>query len=143
MIRVRALLVPLGLTFAVACGDDGTGPDPMQAVAGTYHATQIDVTFTGSDPLDAIALGASIDVVLSPEGTTTGTAVIPAILTDDGLHDEVIDMAGTFTVAGNTLTFHPTVDSFFGEPAWVIGNGTLTAVDSQPEGTFEVTLTRS
>jgi hypothetical protein len=84
-----------------------------------------------------------VDLVLTPLGTTSGTLVIPAVLTEDGVDDDVIDLAGTYTIAGNTLTFHGQGDSFIPESTWTIGNGTLTTTDTQPEGTFEVTLTRS
>jgi hypothetical protein len=142
MNRLRALL-PLALTLAVSCGGDNTGPNPIERVAGTYHATRIDLTFAGSDDVvDAIALGASIDVVLSLQSTTTGALVIPAVLAEDG-DEDVIDLEGTFTATDSTLHFQPVNDSFFGEPTWTIGNGTLTAFDSQAQGTLAVTLTRS
>jgi hypothetical protein len=143
MNRLRSyLLVPM-LVFLGACGDGTTDPITNEEVAGTYHATTAVGTPTGGQPFDALALGVVVDLVLTPLGTTSGTLVIPAVLTEDGVDDDVIDLAGTYTIAGNTLTFHGQGDSFIPESTWTIGNGTLTTTDTQPEGTFEVTLTRS
>jgi hypothetical protein len=112
-------------------------------VAGTYHATSIVFTPTGSAPVDVLALGGSLDVVLTPQGTTTGTLVIPAPLTEDGIDDDVIDLAGTYTRTGNTLTFQQQGDSFIPAVEWTIGEGTLSGVYTQPGATIQVTLTRS
>ena len=143
MNRLRSALLVLSLSSLAACGDDSTGPT-AETVAGTYHATQIDLTFAGStEVLDAMGLGATAVIVLTPQGTTTGTLVVPALLTEDGIDDDVIDLTGTFTVTGNTLTFQGQGDSFIRDVVWTIGNGTLATTDTQPEGTLEVTLTRS
>jgi hypothetical protein len=143
MHRLRALLLlPLALSFAVACGDS-TGPSAA-SVAGTYHATRLDLTSpSGTLLVDAIALGASVDLVLTPQGTTTGTLVIPAVLTEDGQNEEILDLAGTFTVTGNTVSFQGQGDNIIPAMTWTIGNGTLTASSTNTQGTTNVTLTRS
>jgi hypothetical protein len=141
MNRLRSyLLVPM-LVFLGACGDD-TGPT-NETVAGTYHATTAVITPTGSQPFDALALGTSVDLVLTPQGTTSGTLVIPAVLTEDGVDDDVIDLTGTYTITGSTLTFEGQGDSFIPRVVWTIGDGILTAIDTQPDERTEVTLTRS
>jgi hypothetical protein len=137
-----ASLVVFSLVSFAACGDDSTGPTPA-SVAGTYDATRIDVTFAGSSqPTDALALGFSAVIVLTAQGTTSGTLVVPAEFTEDGIDDDVIDLTGTFTVSGNTLTFSQGDDILRELPPWTIGNGTLTSVRTDAEGTIEVTLTR-
>jgi hypothetical protein len=144
MSPLRASLLVFSLATLAACGDDdSTGPTPA-SVAGTYHATQIDLTFAGSSVvLDGIELGTAVEIVLTPQGTTTGTLIVPAVLTEDGIDEDVIDLTGTYTISGNTLTFHGQGDSFIPEVPWTIGNGTLTAVRTDDEGTLQVTLTRS
>ena len=143
MKRLRSSLLMLTLAGLTACGDDSSGPNPFEAVAGTYHATRMDVTFVGDTPTDALAFGGSIDIVLTPQGTTTGTLVVPAFLTEDGIDEDVMDLAGTYTITGNTLTFQGQGDNLIRGLEWTIGNGTLSTILIEPEGTFEVVLTRS
>jgi hypothetical protein len=146
MHRLRALLLPFALTFTTFCGggdDSSTGPT-LATVAGTYQATQIDLTFALSgDVVDALELGASAEIVLTPQGTTSGTLVLPAVLTEDGIDDDVFDLTGTFTVSGNTVTFQGQGDNIIPTVPWTIGDGTLTASSTQSVGTVDVTLTRS
>jgi hypothetical protein len=145
MSPLRSSILMFSLVTLVACGDDDTTGPTAVSVAGTYNATQADITYTGTtQPVDALALGASVVIVLTPQGTTSGTLVVPAVLTEEGIEDEVSDLTGTFTVSGNTVTFQGPGDNLFhdGLP-WTIGNGTLTIVNSDAEGTIEVTLTRS
>jgi hypothetical protein len=140
MNRLQSSLLLLALSSLAACGDSTS---PNEAVAGTYNATTIIFTPAGGAPVDVLALGGSLHVDLTSEGTTTGTLVIPAAFTEDGVDDDVIDLAGTYTRTGNTITFQGQGDSFFPEVVWTIGNGTLSVNTTQPGGTIEVTLTRS
>jgi hypothetical protein len=144
MSRLRASLLAFSLAALAACGDDdSTGPTPA-SVAGTYHPTQIDLTFAGSTVVvDALELGTALEIVLTPQGTTTGTLIVPAVLTEDGIDEDVIDLTGTYAISGNTLTFQGQGDSFIRDVQWTIGNGTLTASRTDAKGTIEVTLTRS
>jgi hypothetical protein len=144
MSPLRASLLVFSLATLAACGnDDSTGPTPA-SVAGTYHATRIELTFAGgTESLDALGLGTSVEIVLTPQGTTTGTLIVPPVLTENGIDQDVIELTGTYTISGNTLTFHGQGDSFIPEVPWTIGNGTLTAVRTDDEGTLQVTLTRS
>ncbi|HWN17875.1 MAG TPA: hypothetical protein VNO19_03060 [Gemmatimonadales bacterium] len=142
MSSLRASLLILGLSALIACGDDSTGPT-VASVAGTYHATQVDLIQPDNSVIDGLALGVTLEIVLTPQGTTSGTLVIPAVLTEDGIEDDVLDLTGTFTVSGNTVTFQGQGDNLIPELPWTIGNGTLTASDADAEGTIQVTLTRS
>jgi hypothetical protein len=143
MHRLRALLLlPLAVGFAVSCGDN-TGANPVEVVAGTYHATAIDVAPTSSfDLVDAIELGASVDLVLTLQRTTSGTLVIPAVLTEDGVDDDVFDLTGTFTASGNTVHFQGQGDNIFPAVPWTFRDGLLTASFTNALGTTTVTLTR-
>jgi hypothetical protein len=142
MSSLRASLLVLGLSALTACGDDSTGPTAA-SVAGTYHATQADLIQPDNSVIDGLALGVALEIVLTPQGTTSGTLVIPAVLTEDGIDDDVLDLTGTFTVSGNTVTFQGQGDNLIPEVPWTIGNGTLTASSTDAEGTTQVTLTRS
>jgi hypothetical protein len=145
MSPLRASLLVFSLATLAGCGgdDDSTGPTP-ESVAGTYHATRIELTFAGSSvALDALELGTSVEIVLTPQGTTTGTLIVPPVLSENGIDQESIDLTGTYTISGNTLTFHGQGDSFISDVPWTIGNGTLTARRTDAGETIEVTLTRS
>jgi hypothetical protein len=93
--------------------------------------------------VDVLALGGSLDLVLTSQGTTTGTLVVPAVFTEDGVDDDIISLEGSYTRTGNTLRFEQEGDSFVRDVAWTVGPGTLTTTYTDPEGTIEVTLTRS
>jgi len=140
--RLRSALLLAAVSGVAACGDDNTGPTTA-SVAGTYHTTRAEVTFPGGEPFDALALGLSVDIVLTPQGTTTGTLVVPAPFTENGVDEDLIDLTGTFTVTGNTLRFQGQGDSFIPEVEWTIGNGTLTTIFVDIDGNLEMTLTRS
>jgi hypothetical protein len=130
----------LSLAALAACGDSNS---PNEAVAGTYQATELVFTPAGSGPVDVLALGGSMDLVLTSQGTTTGTLVVPAEFTEDGVDEDVIGLEGTFTRTGNTLRFQQEGDSFVRDVVWIVGSGTLTTTYTDPEGTIQVTLTRS
>ncbi len=115
---VRRAALALSLALA-ACGGDDDGFSPsMSNVSGTYHAT----TFTAG-PTNLLALGATVDVTLASNGTTTGHLTVP------GNVDE--DLAGTWTLSGNTVTFSQTAGTliqdatFTAEENRLTGNGTF------------------
>jgi hypothetical protein len=130
----------LGLAALAACDDSNS---PNEAIAGTYHATSLVFTPAGSGPVDVLALGGSMEVVLTAQGTTTGTLVIPAVFTEDGVDEDVISLEGTYTRTGSTLGFQQEGDSFVRDVVWTVGSGTITTTYVDPEGTVQVTLTRS
>jgi hypothetical protein len=144
MSRLRSAVLVLGLWSLAACGDDGTGPEPnpYAAVAGTYHATDVIFTPTGSGGVDVLDLGGSLDVVLTLQGTTTGTLVVPPPFSEDGVNNDLVDLTGTYTITGNTLAFEAG-DSFLSEVPWFIGNGVITTTSAVEGGIVAVTLTRS
>jgi hypothetical protein len=115
---VRRAALALGLALA-ACGGDDDGFSPsIDNVSGTYHAT----TFTAG-PTNLLAQGATVDVTLASNGTTTGHLTVP------GLVDE--DLAGTWTLSGNTVTFSQTAGTliqdatFTAEENRLTGNGSF------------------
>ena len=104
MSSLRASLLGLSLAVLAACGDDTAGPTPA-SIAGTYHASRVDFTPDGSSqPLNGLGLGVSLVIGLTAEGTTSGTLTLPPEITDDGM-EQLIDLTGTYTISGTTLTF--------------------------------------
>ena len=131
MRAVRAWLGAWSLaTLAVAgCGGDNNPFSPTIAnVSGTYNATLFTATTSGQ-LVNLLALGATVHVVLNPDGTTTGHLSVP----DVGQGATEADLAGTWTLSGSTVTFSPN------DPNSIIGDADFTAAQNSldGEGTFE------
>lgn len=111
-------------TLAVACGD-ATGPSGADAdtlpptlenIVGAYAAT----IFTGGG-FDVLALGGGLEMTLAIDGSVTGTMEIPAAAGGPF----TADMAGTYSVTGNSLTFTQDADTFVRDMTWTWTNGVL------------------
>lgn len=132
-------VVAASLLLVSACdGDDPTGPEGL---AGLYEATTFQVTPDGEGPIDVLAAGGSLRMVLNTDLTTTGTLVIPGSITGEG--DLTLSMAGTYTHTGNTVAFAQAEDSFVRDLEWAV-SGTNLLVTNQAAGgaRFTITLTR-
>jgi hypothetical protein len=135
-----ALLFAVALASA-ACASDPSGPsaDPnenpptMSEVAGDYHAT----AFTGGG-YDVLALGGSLDMSLDADGTVTGSMLVPAAAA--GGEDFQADMAGTYTLTGNALTFHQDADTFVRDATWTWSSGVLSGSWSGSSGSVTVRM---
>ena len=124
---VRRAALALSLALA-ACGGDDDGFSPsMSNVSGTYHAT----TFTAG-PTNLLVLGATVDVTLASNGTTTGHLSVPTAGDNGGTLEE--DLAGTWTLSGNTVTFSQSAGTliqgatFTAEENRLTGNGSFDGV---------------
>jgi hypothetical protein len=128
--RLGTLGLALGL---LACGDDAFIPTE-ETVAGTYTATTFLVTNT-TPPTDLLALGMTLTLTLSPDGTTTGRLFLPGG-GDNGVDlDE--DLAGTWTLSGRSVNFDQSADTFVREAVFAVEEHILTT-----EGTFGDTSIR-
>ena len=86
---MRRAALALSLALA-ACGeyDDSFSPS-VSNVSGTYHAT----TFTAG-PTNLLTLGATVDVTLASNGTTTGHLTVPGSVDEDpGRHLDPLQAA--------------------------------------------------
>ena len=110
-----ATLIVLGAT--AACGsDDATGPD-MADVAGSYDASVLTASVLGTSE-DMLAAGASIHLVLSEGGTTSGHLFVPATEFSGEAVDE--DLTGTWTLSGTTVHLTQSADTFLRDVALVV-----------------------
>jgi hypothetical protein len=129
--NLRAVALCLALA-AVACGDDDPFSPTMENVAGSYTAS----TFTAQSDLlgnvDLLATGATVSVILDEDGSTTGRLFVPGADEDGG--DVDVDLTGTWSLTGDTVTFSQTGDSFIRDVDFVASENRLTG-----EGTFDDT----
>jgi len=114
----------LASASVIACGGS-TGPsddeeeliEPTMAnIAGAYSATE----FMGGG-YDVLALGGSLDLTLGDDGSLAGSRDIPPAAGGPF----TADMAGTYTVMGNALTFTQAADTFVRDASWTWTNGIL------------------
>jgi len=128
MRSVRVWLGAWSLAAAAltACGDDNGAFSPTPAtVQGTYNASLFTVT-DGQNTINLLPLGATVHVVLNPDGTTTGHLSVPDLGFGIGAVDA--DLAGTWSLSGTTVTFSPT------DPNSIIGDANFTAAQNSLDG---------
>ena len=131
-VRVWVGAWSLAAVALAGCGGDDNPFSPTVAnVAGTYNATLFTAT-TGSQPVNLLSLGATVHVVLNPDGTTTGHLFVPDLGQGDGELDA--DLTGTWTLSGSTVTFSQTADTFIRDVEFTASQNSL-----ESEGTFEGT----
>ena len=119
----------LGLSLALAgCGDDDSFSPTTDNVAGSYSASSFTVSST-LGTIDLLALGASVEVTLEPDGTATGRLFVPGGAA--GGSDLDADLTGTWSLAGSTVTFNQTADTFIRDADFTAEENRLTG-----EGTF-------
>jgi hypothetical protein len=122
-------LAPVALVALLACGGSESFTPTEETVAGTYSAGAFTIT-TGVGTTDLLAIGATVDATLAPDGTTTGRLFVPGGDEDGGDLDE--DLTGTWTLTGQTVTFNQTADTFIRDAEFAAGRNTLTG-----EGTVD------
>ena len=134
------------LLASAACGGDDTPFSPtVQNVSGAYTASVFSLTSptgTGdSTTVDLLALGASVDITFEPNGTTSGRLFVPGA--GENGSDLDVDLAGTWTLTGNVVTFNQTGDTFIRDADFTAGPGTLTAEGDSAQGVIRIVLRRS
>lgn len=122
----------LAVLAVTGCGgDDNTPFSPTVAnVAGTYNATLFTVSNDSLGTLNLLSVGATVHVVLNPDGTTTGHIFVPDLGQEDGAVDA--DLTGTWTLSGDKVTFSQTSDTFIRDVEFTAAQNSL-----ESEGTFD------
>ncbi len=105
----------------LACSDS-TAPT-AELVAGSYTAETFN-TADGGVVTDQLALGASIQVTLAADHSTTGRLFVPN--GDEGGGDLDMDLAGTWTLEGDSVEFEHVADTFLRDMTFSYANGKLT-----------------
>jgi hypothetical protein len=135
---IRRAIRGVGL-FAVLASfgcDDSSGP---ASAAGTYTATSFTSTPTGGAPRNEIAAGSTIDLVLTPGGTTSGHFHLAAFAGDPAVD---FDLTGTWTIVGSTVDFEHDADTFIRDMDFTFDGNTLVGDRTFTGGRVQVTLTR-
>lgn len=140
MPRIR-LFTALILAVLAACSGSN-GPDVSPA--GAWHATKLVVTENGTRT-DGVAAGVTIAMVLTSNGSTSGTLHIPAALNDSGV-DGNESLAGTWSFDADSthISFDHATDSFIRDNPWAY-NGSMmnySAAGSGAGDKIEATLAR-
>jgi hypothetical protein len=118
------------LLLAGCGGDDDPFSPTIANVAGTYNATLFTVTSSELGTVNLLSAGATVHVVLKPDGTTTGHIFVPDLGQEDGELDA--DLTGTWTLSGSTVTFSQSADTFIRDVEFTAAQNSL-----ESEGTFE------
>lgn len=135
----RPTLAILALLACSACSD---GSDSSSAVVGSYGAT----TLTYSDGFrttDLLEAGASLSINLKPDGSTTGSLLVPAEFAENGL-GVVYSLEGSYDYDSrtNTVTFDQPADTFVRDVQWQVSGNHLTGVFESGLIHIEAQLTR-
>jgi hypothetical protein len=140
MISVMTRVGMLGLAFVLgACGGDSFSPT-NETVAGSYTGTTFTTT-SGAGTTDLLALGATVTVTLAGDGTTTGRLFVANGAEGGG--DLDADLAGTWTLAGSTVTFSQTADTFIRDAAFTAGPNRLVGEDTFSGVTIRLVLSKA
>ena len=120
----------------VACSDSFTPSESN--VAGNYHLRTLTTNDVGGTT-DWVAAGASLEINLQTDGTTAGQLVIPGALV--GGNDLVDDLAGTWALSGDIVTFSQTAGTFLQDLSFIASKRRLSADRMILAGTQTLRLT--
>ena len=137
MKRWPTLLIAAAILVSiVACSDSFT---PSEAnVAGNYRLRTF-TTIDAGGTTDWAAAGASLGINLNTDGTTAGQLVIPGSVT--GGAGLIEDMAGTWALSGDIVTFSQTADTFVRNMSFIASKGRLSGDRTIIAGTQTLRLT--
>ena len=131
----------LVVVFLMAtCGDDDpSGPSPEE-IAGSYEATAL-LFSDGEDQRNLLQEGAFVDITMHADGTTEGDLFIPALTGGAPLQ---ADLAGTWEVERDLVTFHPDAGTLLSDAPFLWGgDGVLGTRFYTEDGVLDLTLTRT
>lgn len=141
-LRKSISLLLIGFPIMLACSDS-TSPDET-TIAGNYAATIFTTTPTGGSARNELQAGSTVVLTLNSTGTTSGHLHVAA---NGAVPAFDADLAGTWVVNNNVVTFTQTADTFFRNMAFTVlrtGSQVLLVGDQVFSGTrVNLTLSRS
>ncbi len=134
--RLIASTLLVGCVF-LACGDS-TAPT-LEQIAGSYAAETFNTT-DGGVVTDQLALGASIQLTLGADNTTTGRLFVPDA--EEGGGDLDMDLAGTWTLDQNdgSVAFEHASDTFLRDMTFAYSSNRLSGEATFSGVTINVVL---
>lgn len=145
---VRILVACLALFATTACDNGPAGPDTgltMNEIAGRYGAYgdygALELTtLADGETVDWLAAGGSVDLTLSADGTTAGSLHVPGA--DENGSDFEADLAGSWTLVGDTVRFEQAADTFIRDVPLAVEGSTLVGDRSFGEVRVRMVLRR-
>jgi hypothetical protein len=134
--RIALLVVPTFLA-ASACGDPEA--PTFDEVVGTYEATLF-TTRIGVATVDQLEAGASITLVLAPDGSTTGRLFVPEGNEDGSDFDA--SLAGTWLLNDRTVTLDHATDTFMRDMSYRADGTRLTGEETFGDVRISVVLSK-
>lgn len=135
--RVGAVVLWAVLAIGAGCGD----PAEPEGIAGSYTATTFIETRSGQAPINILAAGGSMSMVIAADNSTTGTLNVPASVT--GGAALVASMNGTAVLTADTVRFEQNVNTFVRRAYWlVVGSNTIRYDQTADGSNLVVVLTR-
>jgi hypothetical protein len=128
------LLVLLAVGPVLACSDSSTPTSPPDPVGG-YSATEFTTTANGVT-VDQLAEGVTLTLTLAADGSTGGALFVPAA------GQSPLDLTGTWTRKGTTVTFHHPLQTFLDVLPFDLVDKQLTAEGQVGPNFIRVTLSR-
>ena len=126
----------LAVVALVACGD-GFQPN-TDNVLGIYNA-QTFTTDSAGTTTDWLAHGAQLQITLAARSVTQGLLVFPDTTGGPIL---LADLAGTWTLTGDTVHLHNSVDTFVRDMSWAASENRLTGDQTFGGTRIRVVLTK-
>jgi hypothetical protein len=90
-------------------------------------------------PTDLLALGMTLTLTLAPDGTSTGRL----FLAGGGDNGADIDLTGTWTLSGRSVTFNQSANTFIRDAVFTAGPNTLTTAGTFGDTTLRLVLTKT
>jgi hypothetical protein len=133
---VKRLQHVLAVVALVACGD-GFQPN-TDNVLGIYNA-QTFTTDSAGTTTDWLAHGAQLQITLAARSVTQGLLVFPDTTGGPIL---LADLAGTWTLTGDTVHLQNSVDTFVRDMSWAASENRLTGDQTFGGTRIRVVLTK-
>jgi hypothetical protein len=131
---LRAIIaLTLALVLGSCGGEDKFSPS-LETVAGSYTASSLTLS-SSVGTTDLLALGSTVAITLAPDSTTSGRLFVPGVAEDGS--DLDVDLSGTWTLSGSTVTFDQVGDTFIRDVEFTAGRNRLNA-----EGMFDGAIVR-